>query len=94
MAASSATQMTTSSTVLVSPCPSSASSSAAAMVTRSAVASGSGVVGPKFTSIPVNGTMSVASPTGSNMPVFTGAATKVGSSVGGLVLLLAAAFAL
>lgn len=84
--------MAASSTVLVSPCPSSTSPSAS-MVTRSAVSSAS-VVAPLFTSIPVNGTMAVASPTGSNMPVFTGAATKVGGSVGGLVVLLAAAFAL
>ena len=83
--------MAASSTVMVSPCPSSTSSSAS-MVTRSAVSSASAVVAPQFTSIPVNGTM--ASPTGSNMPVFTGAATKVGGSVGGLVVLLAAAFAL
>lgn len=85
--------MAASSTVMVSPCPSSTSSSAS-MVTRSAVSSASTVVAPKFTSIPVNGTMAVASPTGSSMPVFTGAATKVGGSVGGLVVLLAAAFAL
>lgn len=82
-----------SSTVVVSSCPSGASSSsAAAMVTRSGVASPTIGVNPKFTSIPVNGTN--ASATGPSMPVFTGAATKVGGSVGGLVVLLAAAFAL
>ncbi|KAI9869692.1 MAG: hypothetical protein M1830_005208 [Pleopsidium flavum] len=80
-------------TVFASPCPSSASSSANDMVTRSAASSAT-VTAPKFTSIPVNGTMTGATGTSSMMPVFTGAASKVAGSVGGVVVALAAAFAL